>query len=153
MLMSDQEKRYDPTDKVKLLRFRAWLECGDWAEQGGEYVWKSVKPEVKIPITSCEISVNLNAVPIASVTVATGRKLSSSKDSLAAPEISPIHNAEYAKRLLSMPNMQSVRIFFRPLPSNTDEKHVIFDGFVWQPAQSFTYSNTEITLTLVFCLF
>jgi hypothetical protein len=138
-------------NKVKLLRFRAWLECGDWEQKGGKIEWKpkAAKDNPRFPITSCEISVSLNAIPIATVTIAAGRCL---KNEPGEPKTSPIHSKEGAEWLLSMPNMTAVKIIFRPLTGDKKE-HVIFTGFIQQPSQSFTYSNTEITLTLVHWLF
>jgi hypothetical protein len=117
--------------KIKVLRFRSWLECeGD-----------NNKP-TKFPITSFVISAGCNAVPDATVTIATGERLGG------GGEFSPIHNKDAAKLLLNVSLMSKARILFRNL-DESDKTHVIFEGFVWQAARSYSFANTEVSVTLI----
>jgi hypothetical protein len=138
-------------NRVKILRFRAWLECTE-REAGGR--------TIKFPITSCVISVSLNAVPTATVTVATGKRLGSeilSQNGINTNGFSPVHDPAGAKVLLGVSQMSSAKILFRNMnnaesSANSErgsDGEVIFDGFIWQASQSYSQANTEISVTLI----
>jgi len=118
---------------IEIIRFRAWLEIGgtpDGPEDGSQ-------GEV-FPITSASIAATLNAIPVATVYVATGTRLQDDKPS-------PIHGVE-GRMVRSPREWPWARIYFRNL--QTLETAVIFEGFVEGSAQSFSFDSTEIALTI-----
>ena len=118
---------------IEIIRFRAWLEVGgepDGSEDGSQ--------GTVFPITSATITASLNAIPVATVTVATGKRLQDGK-------ASPIHGSAGAA-LRNPKNWPWARIYFRNL--QTDETAVIFEGFVESAGLSYSFSSTEVPITI-----
>ena len=118
---------------IEIIRFRAWLEIGgepDGPEDGSQ--------GTVFPLTSATITASLNSIPVATVTIATGKRLQDGK-------VSPIHEAAGAS-LRNPKQWPWARIYFRNL--QTDETTVIFEGFVESSGQSYSFSSTEVHLTI-----
>ena len=114
---------------IEIIRFRAWLEIRDTPESDQGTVF---------PITSASIIASLNSIPVATVTIATGTRLQDGR-------LSPIHE-EQGQRLRNPETWPWAKIHFRNL--QTDETAVIFEGFADSSGHNFSFSSTEITLTI-----
>ena len=118
---------------IEIIRFRSWLEIGgnpDGPEDGSE---GSV-----FPITSAAITASLNSIPVATVTIATGKRLQDGK-------ASPIHG-DAGAALRNPKKWPWARLYFKNLQTN--ETAVIFEGFVDHSGQSYSFSSTEVPLTI-----
>lgn len=118
---------------IEIIRFRSWLEIGghpDGPEDGSE---GSV-----FPITSAAITASLNSIPVATVTIATGKRLQDGK-------ASPIHG-EAGAVLRNPKTWPWARLYFKNL--QTAETAVVFEGFVEHSGQSYSFASTEVPLTI-----
>lgn len=118
---------------IEIIRFRAWLEVGgdpDGPEDGSQ--------GTVFPITSAAITASLNAIPVATVTIATGIRIQDGK-------ASPIHGKAGAE-LRNPKKWPWARLYFKNLQTN--ETAVIFEGFVESSGQSYSFASTEVPLTI-----
>jgi len=118
---------------IEIIRFRAWLEVGgepDGPEDGSQ--------GTVFPITSATITASLNSIPVATVMIATGKRLQDG-------QASPIHGQEGAQ-LRNPKNWPWARLYFKNL--QTGETTIIFEGFVEGTGQSYSFASTEVPVTI-----
>jgi hypothetical protein len=116
---------------IEIIRFRAWLAVGGEPDSSGD-------DAAMFPITSATITASLNAIPVATVTIATGIRLQDGKPS-------PIHGQAGAE-LRNPKQWPWAQIHFKNL--HTNETTVIFEGFVESSGQSYSFASTEVPITI-----
>jgi hypothetical protein len=142
--------------KVTILRFRAWLEVTDYVFSSGRFTvsgYDVIRGSGEVfPITSFSITAGINTIPAATTRIAVGAKALAVTTGGRVGDWSPIHErGTGVEFLLETKSLKYARIIVQDVSPHSEtygEAFTVFEGYVESASQNYSFTATEITVTL-----